>query len=338
MAFSEAGPVLLIYAEHSKSNELSQALKEVESEMARELPPLGALRAFEAASRHLSFARAGNEIGLTPGAISHQVRLLEQWLGLDLFERTPNGVMLTPIGKDYGASLKLILDQVIACTSRARSSGKRRRISVHCQVSFAAKWLAPKLAGFLDAYPDIDVDVIAAPQVPDWTEPDGDVFIYYSKGSTAGIHQERVLSCHLTVFAAPSLMPTMSGAFVLSDLLRHRFIHLNYVDNGWPEPGWREWLNAAQCFPGDLPPGPAFELIHLGIEACVAGTGFGLFPTAFVTREMSAGLLCQPFNLLLPAPYDYCLIIPEANLQRSEIVAFRNWLRDAAAPISHSSA
>ncbi len=294
--------------------------------MAAPLPPLNALRSFDAAARHLSFVRAAAELGVTPGAVSHQVRQLEEWLGHALFERRAKGVTLTPLGRDYGSRLRAIFDQIAAATRGARQPAAPPRVILRCQYSVAAKWLAPRLAAFRAAHPDIELRVLARRYHTDPRAEGADLAIYYSRGPLPGIRQDRLFAGKVIVVAAPALAETLPRRPRAADLLERPLLHTWTADRGWSEPDWATWFAAAGIELPGPPPGLGFNLAHLTLEACLGGAGFALIHELFAAPHLARGELVRPLALALPAPHAYALLAPAAALKREEVRRVRDWL------------
>lgn len=295
------------------------------------LPPLNALRSFDAAARHLNFVRAAAELGVTPGAVSHQVRQLEQWLGQALFERQPNGVALTALGRDYAGRLSAIFDQIAAATRGARKPGTAPRVVLRCQYSLAAKWLAPRLADFRRAHPDIELRIHARRYHPDPRADGADMAIYYSRGPVAGIRQDRLFAGRFMAVAAPLLAKRAPKPLRPADLIDRPLLHTRPADRGWSEPDWITWFAAAGLDVPVLPPGPVFNLVHLTLEACLAGAGFALIPDVFAAPYLAHRALVQAGGVTLPGAHAYTLLVPNAALRRDEVQRVRAWiLRQAA--------
>lgn len=295
------------------------------------LPPLNALRSFDAAARHLSFVRAAAELGVTPGAVSHQVRQLELWLGQALFERRAKGVALTALGRDYGTRLRAIFDQIAAATRGARQPAAMPRVVLRCQYSIAAKWLAPRLAGFRAAHPDIELRVLARRYYPDPRAEGADLAIYYSRGPMPGIRQDRLFAGDVVVVSAPQLAEALPRKPRPADLLEQPLLHTWTADRGWSEPDWTTWFAAAGIELPSAPAGLGFNLAHLTLEACLAGAGFALIHDVFAAPHLARGELLRPLALALPAPHAYSLLVPSAALRRDEVRRVREWLLAEAA-------
>lgn len=296
--------------------------------MTRHLPPLPALRAFEAAARHLSFARAGGELGVTPGAISHQMRQLEEWIDGPLFERRANGVSLTETGRVFATRLGAIFDQITAASVAARAPSGASTVTVRCQYSLATKWLAPRIGKFRAAHPEISVAVLALPHRWSANERDPDLAIYHGRGTIPGIRQDMLLRGRLLVVAAPQVTALLPAAPTPADLLTRPLIKMDFAEPGWHDEGWEAWFAATGFGHLELRATLSFNLLHLAIEACIAGAGFALVPNFMVEQELATGRLVDAFGISLPIRQPYVLMTPEASLARPEVEILRSWLLD----------
>lgn len=297
-------------------------------DMARHLPPLPALRAFEAAARHLSFARAAGELSVTPGAVSHHMKQLEEWVGGPLFERRANGVGLTETGRVFATRLGAIFDQLTAVGAAARLPGGLSTVTVRCQFSLATKWLAPRIGTFRKAHPDISVSVMALPHRWSAREPDPDLAIYHGRGTIPGVRQDTLISGSLIVVGSPDLAGTLPPASTPADLLSRPLIKVDYAEPGWHDEGWEAWFAATGFGHLELRSTLSFNLVHLAIEACLSGAGFALVPDFLVETELCTGRLVDAFGISLPIRQPYVIMTPEASLARPEVAILRSWLLD----------
>lgn len=298
----------------------------------RKLPPLNALRAFEAAGRHLSFSRAADELAVTPGAISQQMRILEEWLGTPLFKRDPKGITLTEAGHAALPHMREGFDHLLTGTRLMKAGSGPARITVSVPPSFASKWLVPRLDVFQEREPDVDVYVHADMDVVDFAMADVDVAIRFGQGGYEGLVSERLMSESIVPVCAPSVA---TGAVPLKephDLLRHTLIH----DDTDGVPTWSMWLRAAgvACENAGLR-GPRFNQSSLVIEAAVAGKGVALAKYALAVADLEAARLVIPFSHETPTEFSYWLVYPEAKAALPEVRAFKAWLLSEAAPLQN---
>ncbi|MGE0718865.1 MAG: transcriptional regulator GcvA [Alphaproteobacteria bacterium] len=294
--------------------------------MRRDLPPLNALRAFEAAARHLSFTRAADELAVTQAAISHQIKSLEDWLGVLLFRRLPRRLELTEGGRDLLASIREAFDRIEAAVGRARRNDQTGPLTVSVVPSFAAKWLVPRLGRFQAEHPDIDVR-LAADIRPSRFDDGVDLAIRAGRGHWPGLQVERLLSEELFPVCSPRLL---AGAVALcrpEDLARHTLLHDDF------EHDWRMWLLAAGVSGVDWRRGPRFSDSSMVIQAAVEGQGVALARSALAAEDLKAGRLVRPFTIDMASDLAYYVVAPPGHADRPKVRAFRDWLKREAAAV-----
>lgn len=293
--------------------------------MSRRLPPLNALKAFEAAARHESFTRAAEELCVTQGAVSQQVKALEAELGLKLFVREPRRLVITGAGRDYLAVVRDALDRIAAGTERLLQRQSAGTLTVSTSPNFAAKWLVHRLGRFAELHPGIDLRVGAALHHVDFAREDVDVAIRHSDGDLPGLEVTRLCREELFPVCSPELATGPAALRRPADLARHTLLHLDSRQD------WLKWLDAAGVTGVDLSRGPVLNQASMGIDAAVDGQGVALARTALAARDLLAGRLVRPFDLVLPVSYAYWIVCPKANAALPKIVTFRDWLLAEAA-------
>jgi LysR family glycine cleavage system transcriptional activator len=288
--------------------------------MSRRLPPLNALRAFEAAARHLSFTRAADELHVTQTAISHQIKALEERLGVRLFRRLPRGLLLTEEAQRYLPPIRDAFDQIAAATEQLGVGGSSGRLTVSVLPSFAAKWLVPRLGRFRATYPDLDLRISASSQLVDFARDDVDVAIRMGPGRYPGLRVDRLFGESMLPVCAPKLL---TGAHPLrrpEDLREQVLLHDD------DHTGWRLWLELAGVEGVDPTRGPIFTDSAMVVQAAAEGQGVALARRVLAAGDLAAGLLVQPFEVSLPHDLAYYLVSPEATAEQPRIRAFRAWL------------
>jgi LysR family glycine cleavage system transcriptional activator len=286
----------------------------------RSLPPLNALRAFEAAARELSFKRAAAELHVTEGAISHQVRALEDAVGVKLFVRLHRGLRLSEAGARYAPALQAAFDALDAATrALAPKRGGRARLRVSALPSFAASWLVPRLGAFHARHPRIDLALHSSAELADLARDPVDVAIRYGRGDYPGLHVEPLMTDAIAPVASPRLALTRPD-----QLRRHTLLH------DGTSAGWRDWLAAAGVRGVDAERGLSFDDSGQLVQAAVAGHGVALARLRLAEADLRAGRLVQPFAAAQPAPFAYYVACLPARAEEPAIRAFRRFLQRAA--------
>ncbi|MBM3567349.1 MAG: transcriptional regulator GcvA [Alphaproteobacteria bacterium] len=294
------------------------------------LPPLNALRAFAAAGRHLSFARAAEELHVTPAAISQQIKQLEDQLGLALFRRSRRGVVLTEAGQACLPGLNEGFRILAEAVARTRTAGGSGTLTVSVAPSFAAKWLVPRLDAFRQAEPEIDVRVSASMQLTDFARDDVDLAIRYGSGRYPGLFVERLMTEAVVPVCSKALMKGRN-ALTSPDRLRfHTLLHDDSPDLDPSCPDWRMWLKAAKIEDIDWRRGIRFNQSSLVLETAVLGRGVGLAKAALAADDLRAGRLVRPFGKAQPVDFAYYLVCPEARADIPKVARFRRWLAEEA--------
>ncbi len=289
--------------------------------MSRRLPPLSSLRSFESAARLLSFSAAARELSVTPTAVSHQIRALEQWLGVKLFERTTRSVRLTDAGRRYAPSVRAAFEGLEQATSQIAAHGPERVVTVTVTTSFATKWLIPRLARFRERQPEVDVRISTQTASVDLVREGFDMGIRYGSGRWPGLISERLLSENVFPVCAPSLLECGPPLAKPGDLAEHTLLHVSSMPDDW-----RIWLTAAGATDVDPTHGITFDLWLAALGAAVDGVGVALGHTPLVERDLAAGRLVAPFRCALPNQFAYYIVYPEGALRSSAFDAFKEWL------------
>ncbi len=292
--------------------------------MHRRLPPLNAVRAFEAAARHASFTRAAEELRVTHGAVSRQVQLLEAWLGVPLFERLNRRVVLTEAGGAYAAEIGAALDRIALATARQAERGRPRLLHVNALATFTLRWLIPRLSGFQLAHPAIEVRLTTS-NVPlaQVAEP-FDVAIRGGPDSRPGHIAQPFLSERRIPVCSPALLQRLPLEEP-EQLRQHTLLHAATLPQVWPQ-----WLRVAGV--PDLQPQASVTLEHfyLTLQAALDGLGVAMGPERLIADDVAAGRLTLPFaGPALPAR-SYYTYVPEPRADDPAVRAFCGWLAEAA--------
>lgn len=291
--------------------------------MSRRLPPLNALVVFEAAARHLSFTRAAESLHVTQAAVSHQIKALEEWLGVALFHRIGRGqgLALTESGREYLPRISGAFDTIRSATSSVMDSRRQRVLNVATLDSFGLLWLLPRLNRFLRDHPSIDVRILAADLDADALAKGAvNIDIRYGEGDWAGFD----VTCFLreTVFpvCSPSIVTAEKPLRAPSDLKFHTLLHDVMVTD------WHAWLTAAGVTGIDAERGLGFNHSHLVTAAAINGDGVALGRGALVADAIQKGQLIKPFDLSLPCKFAYHAVCSHGSVSDPVVAAFRDWL------------
>ncbi|MFZ6743544.1 LysR substrate-binding domain-containing protein [Undibacterium sp. JH2W] len=287
----------------------------------RRLPSLSALRAFEAAARHGSFKQAANELAVTPTAISHQIRLLEEYTGLCLFERQVRKVVLTDAGAELYPVLRDGFNAFETTLQRLGKSQARRRVIISTTSAFMARWLAPRVTGFHKLYPEIDLELHASDQTIDLGSDQADIAIRYGRGPYPGMVAESLFSDCFALVCSPRL-----GSLGVADLDRFPLIDFKWTNEHLLNPTWQNWFAAAglpwKARHGQL----LFSDEGHAIQAALAGQGIALLSLDLVADDITAGHLMQPFGPSIPG-HTYHLVRSAGHLPGLEVNSALAWLR-----------
>ncbi|WP_119460322.1 transcriptional regulator GcvA [Rhodospirillaceae bacterium SYSU D60014] len=294
--------------------------------MSRRLPPLNALRAFEAAARHLSFAKAAAELHVTPAAISHQIKALEAHLGLPLFRRLNRAVLLTDAGQRCLSGVREGFDRLAEAMERVRAEGASGPLTVTVSPSFAGKWLVPRLDRFRQAHPDIDVRIDASSECADFTRDDVDIGIRFGTGRYPGLRVDHLMDDRVVPACSPRLVDGPHPLRTPDDLRWHTLLHVDHAtrDETWPD--WRMWLLAAGVRDVDSNRGPKFSQASMAIQTAIEGHGVVLAEQILLADDLAAGRLVKPFDLSLSPGFAHYVVCLETAADRPKIAAFRDWL------------
>ena len=299
--------------------------------MAERLPPLNALRAFEAAARHLSLTRAAEELHVTPAAVGHQVKVLEQHLGAPLFARLNRALELTPAGQSLLPGLSDAFYRLAEAVETFRRRDANRPLTVSMPPSFGATWLMPRLERFRERHPDIDVRLEASNRVADLIHDDVDVGLRYGLGDYPGMRVDCLLSEEVFPVCSPRLLEGKHPLTTLENLRWHTLLHVDgYVqDDFWPD--WAMWLHSAGMADVDVRRGLHFSETRLALQAAASGHGIALGSRVLAGNELESGRLVRPFAHGSRMSFAYYMVCPEALADAPRIAAFRRWIIEEAA-------
>jgi len=294
--------------------------------MSRRIYPLNALRVYEASARHLSFVKASEELSVTPAAISHQVKNLEEYLGLQLFRRQSRGLLLTESGQLLLTELREVFLHLDKAMEQVIKSGTPKTITLSVAPTFAVMWLIPRLQKFYALHPDIDVRLSTSLELVDFKHDDFDAVIRLGSGQWFGLETTKLFDETVTPMCSPRLLEGPDALKSPSDLCKYVLLHNHSMDYDPQAPTWETWLNAAGASQVDASRGTHFSLPDHGLQASIDGAGVVLGWRSLAASDIAAGRIVAPFDLVLPLGSSFYLVYPEAHGRRPNIAAFRDWL------------
>lgn len=294
-----------------------------ESEKLNRLP-LNALRAFEAAGRHVSFKQAATELGVTPGAVSQHIQRLELDLGRPLFVRRPSGIALTAAGEDYHRAVSAAFRQLVEATRRLMPQASRTVLTVSVAPLFAASWLLPRLPRFTVRRPEIAVRLSADLALADFAADGVDIAVRHGLGTWPGLASDLLFTVELFPVCSPALLAGGPPLAAPADLARHTLLHDASCDD------WRLWLEPLAVAGVDAGAGIVFSNGPLAVAAAVEGLGVALAPSRLIERELEAGRLVRPLDLAMPAGFAYYVVCPAERRREPAIAAMRAFLLEEA--------
>jgi LysR family glycine cleavage system transcriptional activator len=284
------------------------------------LPPLNALKAFEAAARHESFTRAAEELCVTQGAVSQQVKALEAELAIKLFNRERQRLVITEAGRDYLTVVRDALDRIAVGTERLQQRQNAGVLTVSTSPDFAAKWLVHRLGHFAEAHVGIDLRVSATMHHVDFAREEVDMAVRHGDGNWPGLDTVQLSSERLFAVCSPKLLSGRRRLGKPADILKFPLIHLDSRSD------WTKWLRAVGISDADVTHGPVLNRASMVIDAAVNGQGVALARTTLAAWDLINGRLVRPFPESLRISKTYWIICPKATASLPKIVTFRDWL------------
>ena len=289
------------------------------------LPSLNALRAFAVAATHLNLAEAAKELFVTPSALSHQIRNLEQHLGVSLFHRTRRGLRLTDAGETILPGIREAFDLIGDSLSRLHAPKASNILHVSMLSTFAMRWFIPRLFRFQQRHPDIEVRISTSIELADLERGDIDCAIRSGRGHWLGIKADRLFAEHFTPVCSPSLLGSETPLNKPADLKDHTLLHAKLRPDDW-----RIWLIAAGLPNLESRQIQMFETRNFAIAAAIRGLGVAIIDPALITEELKDSRLIQPFPQTLPTESAYYFVYPDRKQEKPALALFRQWLLDEA--------
>lgn len=305
--------------------------------MSPRLPPLNSLRAFEATARHMSFTKAAGELNVTPAALSHQVKALEQTLQLALFHRRSRAIELTEAGRLLYPGVHAGFETLMQAVARLQVLRDDRVLVISAGPGFTVKWLVPRLYSFLERHPDIDARMSANLAFSDFATDGVDVAIRFGRGGFSGLYEKELFPEFVLPLCSPDVRDGDPPLRAPSDLRHVQLIHDDSLEFAEESPNWQTWLDAAGVTGVDARRGLRFNIADHALDAAIEGAGVVLARRVVADHDMRTGRLVAPFELELPVGMSFYLVCPEGTEELPKVRAFRDWLEselnaDAVAP------
>jgi len=294
--------------------------------MPKDLPPLTALRAFEAAGRHLSITRAADELSVTAAAVSHQVKTLEDYLEVRLFRRAGNSLFLTDAGQAFLPGLRAGFAELERAMNTLREHDVRGAFVLSVAPAFATKWLIPRLDDFHAAHPDIDVRISTTLELADFERDGVDAAIRVGRGRYPGLVAHRLFGESVVPMCSPALLKGERPLAVPEDLRHHVLLHFDWPAQEQVTPDWGTWLRSTQVKGVDAARGPRFTQPDYAMQAAVEGAGVVLGWRSLARADLDSGRLTIPFDLPLQMDVAFYFVYPERSAERPKLARFRDWL------------
>ncbi|AWX13704.1 transcriptional regulator [Mergibacter septicus] len=286
--------------------------------MIKRLPSLNALKAFEAAARHLSFTKAAEELFVTQAAVSHQIKTLEDFFGFPLFSRKNRTIELTELGKNYFFDVQNLLQKLAIVTDNLKQLNQQKTLSINLPQTFGTQWLVPRLSEFNQLYPEINVKINGLANDEEGLSEDTDIAIYYGKGNWRGLKAERLSEDRLLILASPKLLAE-KPILQPKDLAQHTLLHVHSRDN------WRQVLAYLEV-EKDLQHSPLFSHTFMALQAAIHKQGVILANQILAVQEIDNGNLVEVLHLEIKDPKAFYLVYRQNRKNDPTLIAFRDWI------------
>jgi len=292
----------------------------------KSLPPLNAVKAFEAAARHLSFTKAALELNVTPGAVSQQIKLLEDYLDVHLFKRLNRQIVLTEAGQIFLPKLNQAFRLITESVEAVHSQHQDEPLTISAPPSFVAKWLIPRLSLFNKVHPEIDVRIDSSTRLVDFEQENIDVAIRFSQHQDTSLVSTHLMSLEIIPVCSPALINAGKGLHQSADLKHQTLLHFESGRNeqNWPE--WPMWLATMGIKDVDSTRGIYFNQKDMLIQAAIESQGVALVATIIAENDINQGRLVQPFALTMPIHFSYYLVTSAQKSRRPKVQAFKQWI------------
>ncbi|MCW8891035.1 MAG: transcriptional regulator GcvA [Sedimenticola sp.] len=290
------------------------------------IPPLNAIRTFEAAARHLSFSLAAEELHVTASAVSHQIKTLEAFLEVKLFKRQPRQVTLTPEAEAYLPAIRMGLEQISEATRRMINR-QDSVIRINLAPAIAGGWLIPRLYDFYNQHPEVEVEITTSMKLVDFTRSDVDLAVRFGKGQWQGLTSHLLITEELIPVCSPHLMDKANYPETPEALLKLPLLHVRPKATDW-----QEWFKAAGITHKALKMGAGFQSSPLMLDAVEAGLGYGIASRHVIEQELATGRLIIPFDISVTGSNGYYLVYPENRFNDYKVQLFREWVLSLLKP------
>jgi LysR family glycine cleavage system transcriptional activator len=297
--------------------------------MSRQLPPLAALHVFEVAARHQSFQRAGEELHVSAGAIGHQIKQLEAWLGVDLFQRLARGVVLTNAGQRYAEALRPVLTTLAEVSDAAKRHGDERIVTVTSTNSLVTRWLMPRLGRLRDRHPQLELHLLASTQALDLAREGIDVAIRLGSGNYPGLKADILMDEWFLAVCSPAFLAANPGLKTPADLQKYTLLHDEPESRLPDEITWARWMQDCGVSYENAT-GPRFSHTYLSLEAAANGQGIALAAEPLIAADIKAGRLIPLFSHKMLGPYRYYLLRSALSDAKPLVRAVCFWIIEEA--------
>ncbi len=288
--------------------------------------PLNALRAFDAAARHMSFKQAAEELHVTPAALSYQIRSLEDLLQVKLFERSNRKVALSPAGTRLFPGARDAFQRLSAAVEQLAPDHEDHVLVISAGPAFSAKWLAPRLSRFLELHPDLDPRISANLIKSDFANEQIDVAVRFGGGDYPDLEAIKLMAESVTPMCSPDLLSGERRLQHIEDLRNFTLIHDDSLKPFPKAPGWSTWLERAGVSDIDAERGLRFNHADHALDAAIEGAGVVMGRTVLGARDLQLGRLVKPFDLEIPVDYSFYLVAPPEKWSGKNVSAFRDWM------------
>lgn len=294
----------------------------------RKIPPVNAIRAFDAVARHMQFQSAAEELGVTPSALSYQIKQLEGHLGLPLFKRMNRSIELTSAGELITGKVGEAFEKLEAAFALLHPVSDENQLVISSSLGFSAKWIAPRLYKYLEMYPEVDFRLSASMKLVDFVADGIDAAIRFGQGNYEGLHSELLFDELVLPLISPALYEQMGGEANETMLLKMNLLHDDSLKIIHGVDLWEDWVKAVGYSNVDITKGTRFSNADHAIETAIDGAGIVMGRLGFSSRDIQAGRLIAPFKQMIPAHRAFHFVCPPAAMEKPKVLNFLGWLRD----------